>query len=306
MANVFLVGVFLIGVQHDVADGAITVARPQPFDDQSRLADATEPDYAQNALRAHGCLAQTVSQRWQAFVLHPRQAVVAVPRPVCPGTERAHRSWLGLLFHPDRDGRVRVCPFGNLVCVPKRDLAVIDGDASPSDRFADALLAAQYGLLGVAVTAQHSVAATGFQHIADLRLQPAALQDVPAGGPWLNFPGLQLELIDPARQEGGAFVAALPLDAPVLPAVGRVDIAGDMGAIPRQAVRTSFRVQQSTQQLGPTVCAEPSHILAANAKRRSPLRHRRHGQGLAGLQGSKRGGIVLQQAQERHDRGCRL
>ena len=120
------------------------------------------------------------------------------------------------------------------------------------------------------------------------------------------WPDFNLELIDPGGQRGGACGAVLPLDAPILAAIRRIDVAGHMYAVGWQVVSLGLDVQQASQELMEPKFAEPSDVLTSNLKRGSRFGHWRHRQRFDGLQLSDLGRVLLQIAQPRHHRGGRF
>ncbi len=73
----------------------------------------------------------------------------------------------------------------------------------------------------------------GSDHALDF---PLADQYLIAGFCRINFSGLKLELAEATGQEAVPFRFPGPLDASVLPAIGRVNVVGDMDAVNWYAV----------------------------------------------------------------------
>ena len=64
-------------------------------------------------------------------------------------------------FYPRGYRRIAVHPGGDLIRIPEVDLAIVDGETSVPEYFADTVLPFLDLPLGVGVSAQHDVATAG-------------------------------------------------------------------------------------------------------------------------------------------------
>ena len=215
------------------------------------LADARQPDHAQDLPGRRYYLSEAVAQTGQARIFHPWGLIVlGGASPVAPGVEGAGCS-VRLFLHPRGDRRMAIYPRGDLFSVPKVDLLVFNVHAGIVERLANAGFSFIDLLPIVGVRAKHDVVAAnlkgGEYHVLDFALIG---QDVLGCRGRQYFAGLQLELVEPGRKEGRALRAAHPCDDPVLPSICGMDIARHLDAVSREVVGLGFGAQQPPQEQG--------------------------------------------------------
>ena len=169
--------------------------------------------------------------------------------PVGPGPERAKRPWLRLLLHPGRNGRVTVDPGSHPIGIAEVHLNIVDVHSGIANRLTNAVLPSVDLLVGVWVSTEQAVVATGREGGSDHGLDvPVSAHDFKRRGTRRDFSNLHLKEAEPRRQKRSARWTFGPGDPPVLATVRSRDAACNMNSVLRQTMRLSLSAEQPSQE----------------------------------------------------------
>ena len=181
-----------------------------------------------------------------------------------------------LLLHPDRNGRVTVDPGSHPIGVTEAHLNIVDVHTGVANRLTNATLASVDLLVGVGMSAEQEVVATGLENGSDHGFDiPVSAHDFMGRDSGRDFSSLHLKEADPRRQKRSARRTFRPGDSPVLATVRSRDVARNVNSVLRQTVRLSLSAEQPSQERRECPLRQTRDVLSCHFQRGEHRRRKR-------------------------------